>query len=83
MDELHRHRSFAHSGSHALHRTMAHIAHGKNAGNIGLQQERIALERPALGALPVPYEVGTGQDETAFVALDQIRPASPFAAALR
>ena len=83
MDELHGHRSFADSGSHAFHRTVPHIAHGKKAGNIGLQQERIAVERPALGALAVPYQVGAGEDESALVALDDIRPANRFAAALR
>jgi hypothetical protein len=36
MDELHRYRSFTDAGSDPLYRTVAHITHGKDAGNIGL-----------------------------------------------
>src|SRR6267378_2228215 len=73
MDELHRHRSFADSRSHTFYRTVAHIAHGKNAGNIGLKQERIPVEPPSLRALAVTYEIRTGQEETARIPLDDIR----------
>src|SRR5271165_2468381 len=73
MDELHRHRSFTDSGSYALDRTVAHIAHGKDAGNIGLKQVRIAVERPSLRALPVTYKIGTSQQETSLIALDDAR----------
>src|SRR2546422_11771748 len=52
--------------------TMPHIAYRKKTGNICLQQVWISVERPALGALPVSYKVGTRQDEPAFVALDDI-----------
>ena len=51
MDELHGHRSFTDSGSHTFYRTVADIANGKDAGNIGFEQERIPVERPSLGAL--------------------------------
>src|SRR5438876_5785928 len=63
MDELYRHRSLADSGSHALYGTMAHIAYGKNAGNIGFEQERISVGSPSLRALPVTYKVRAGQEE--------------------
>src|SRR5580700_8021991 len=72
MDELHCYRSFAHARRHALHRTMSHIAHRKNAGDIGFEQEWIAVERPTLGALSVTDKIGTGQKKTPLVALDQI-----------
>ena len=80
MDELHRHRSFPDSGSHALYRTVAHIAHGKDAGNIGLEQERIPVERPSLRALPVTYKVRTSQQKATLVSLDDISPANRSAA---
>ena len=51
MDELHRHRSFANAGSHALDGSVTHIAHRKDAWHICFQKERISLERPALGPL--------------------------------
>jgi hypothetical protein len=51
MDELHGYRSFADSRSHPFDRTMPHIAHGKETGNIGLEQKGIPFERPSLGAL--------------------------------
>src|SRR5713226_119842 len=73
MDELHRHRSFTDSGSHPFYRTVADIANGKDAGNIGLKQERISVERPSLRALAVTYKVRPGQQETALVPLDDTR----------
>ena len=55
MNELHRNRSLANSGSYPFYGTMSHIAHRENPGNIGFEQERIAVERPSLRALPVTY----------------------------
>ena len=72
MDELHSYRSFAHSRGYALDRTMPHIAHCKDPGNICFQQEGIPVERPTLGVLSVANKIGASQQETAFVALDQI-----------
>src|SRR5438132_11184529 len=73
MDELYRHGSFANSGSHSFDRTVAYIADGKNAGNVGLEQEGISAECPSFGALAVPYKVGTGQNKSSFVSLNYIR----------
>src|SRR5580692_5694925 len=73
MDELHRHRSFPDSGSHPFYRTVAHIAYGKDAGNVGLEQKWIPVECPAFRTLPVTYKVRTGQKKTALVPLDDIR----------
>src|ERR1700736_6396170 len=73
MNELHRNRSLANSGSYPFYGTMSHIAHRENPGNIGFEQERIAVERPSLGALPVTYKVRPSQQETAFVSLEDIR----------
>ena len=63
MNELHSHRALAHAGGYALHRTVADISHGKQAGNIGLQQKRIAVERPPLGPLSIAYQIRAGQDK--------------------
>jgi len=73
MDDLHRHRSFADSRSHPIYRNVPHIANGKNAGNIGFEQERVVVERPSLRALPVTYTVKTSQQQTALVPFDHIR----------
>src|SRR6266478_1144264 len=73
MDELHRHRSFADSRSHSFYGTVAHVANGKDAGNISLEQERISLERPSLRTLAVAYKIRTGQKETTFVPFDGTR----------
>src|SRR5438128_11902837 len=73
MDELYRHRSLADSGSHALYGTMAHIAYGKNAGNIGFEQERISVVSPSIRELTVKYKVRAGQEETTLIPLDDIR----------
>jgi hypothetical protein len=53
MNELHRDRPFSDAGSHAFHRTVAHVAHGKNAGNVGFEQGRDRLERPSFRALAI------------------------------
>src|SRR5271157_1980846 len=72
MDELHRHRSFADTRSDPLHRTMPYIAHREDARNVGLEQEWITLEHPALGALSVADQIGAGQEEAPLVSLHQI-----------
>src|SRR6266446_29911 len=73
MDELHRHRSFPNTGGHPFYGTMTHIAHGKDTGNIGLEQERVPVEGPSLWALPVTDKVRTSQKETALVPFDDVR----------
>src|SRR5207237_9669204 len=73
MDELYRHWSLADSRSHSFDRTVAYIADGKNAGNVGLEQEGVSVECPSFGALAVPYKVGTGQNKSSFVSLNYIR----------
>src|SRR6476661_8072324 len=79
MDELHRHRSFPDAGSYSLYGAMAHVAHGKNAGNVRLKQEGIPVEGPSLRALPVTDKVRAGQEETALVTLDDIgQPIRPW-----
>src|SRR5258708_5328839 len=72
MDELHSHRSFTDSGSHAFYRTVPHIAYLEKPGNICLQQKRISIEGPPLGTLPVSYQVGTSQDDPAFVPSENV-----------
>src|SRR6516162_5222134 len=79
MNELHRHRSLTDSGRHPFDGSMAHIADRKDAGNIGLEQKGIAVERPSLGTLPATYQVRTGQQETPLIPLDYIRqPIGPW-----
>ena len=73
MNELYRYRSFSNSRGYALYRTMAYVADGKNAWNIGLEQEGIPIESPSFRTLAIADEIGTGEDESAFVALDQAR----------
>src|SRR5271163_3712633 len=70
MDELHCHRSFTDSGSHALYGTVAYITYSEDAGNIGFEQEWIPLECPSFRMLPVPYKVRPSQQEAALVPLD-------------
>src|SRR5580765_1246331 len=71
VNELHGYRALTYTRRDALYRTVADIAHGKQAGNVCFQQEGIPVQSPSLGALAVPDEVGAGQDKAAFVALHQ------------
>src|SRR5882762_1616274 len=72
MDELHCDRAFADAGSHAFDGTMSHIANRENTRDICLKQERVAVQGPTLGLLPVANEIGTSQQETAVVSFDQV-----------
>src|SRR5262249_45660608 len=72
MDELDGHRSFADAASHSFDRAVAHIAHGEDAGDIGFQQERIAIESPSFRALPVTDKIRASEQESTLVALDQV-----------
>ena len=66
MDKLHGNRAFTDAGSDAFHRAMPHIAHCEKAWNIGLEQEGIPIERPALRTLAVSYEIRPREYEAAF-----------------
>src|ERR1700722_9251243 len=72
MDELHGYRTLADSRSDTLHRAMTHVADGEDSGNIRLEQEWIPVKRPAFGTLPVANQIGSGQDKTAIVPLNQV-----------
>src|SRR2546430_15500800 len=72
MDKLYRYRSFADTRSDPFHGTMAHIAHCKDPRNICFEQVWIPVERPPLGTFSVANKIGTSQQETALVSLDQI-----------
>src|SRR5271169_4348943 len=73
MDELHRYRSFTDSRRYSLYGTMAHVAYGKDARDIGLEQERISVESPSFRVLPVTHKVWTSQQETPLVPFDGTR----------
>ena len=72
MDELDRDRSFANSRCNSLHRSVAHIPDCKDTGNVGFEQEGIALERPTFGMLSVTNQIGTGQQKTALITLHEV-----------
>jgi len=47
MDEGHRHRAFADRQGDAPYRVVANVAGGEDAGDVGLEEVRIAVEGPA------------------------------------
>src|SRR6202051_4879462 len=51
---------------------MAYVADGENARNICLEQKRIAIERPTLGAAAFPHEIWPRQQETTIVTLHEV-----------
>ena len=53
MDKLNTNRTLAYTRSNSLYRVMAHIAHGKDAGDIRFQQIGVAFERPSLRAASI------------------------------
>src|SRR6185369_8231735 len=70
MDELDCDRPLADAGGDTLHGAMTNITDCKDSRHTGLQQERVALEIPALGMLTDSNEVGAGKDEAAVISLD-------------
>src|SRR5437763_4147280 len=69
MYELNGHCPLADAGGDTLNRAVAHISGGEDAGDAGLQKERIALKRPALWRLSLMHQVGAGENEALLVTL--------------
>ena len=53
MDELDRYGTFTDSGGYALDGPVADVANRKDAGDVGFQQERVALDGPTFGVLAI------------------------------
>src|SRR6516162_6771926 len=66
VDEADGGGAIAHGGGHAFHRAVPHVADGEHAREGGLQQEGSPLQGP------VPAGVGSGEDESPWVALDRV-----------
>jgi hypothetical protein len=81
MDKLDDHGAFANAGGHSLDRTVTHVAYGENSGHARFEETRIAIEGPRRGSLPIAEQVGSREDESTLVAMNQI--AQPFGAWLR
>src|SRR5215813_10358871 len=74
--ELNGDRSLADTGGDPFDRSVPDVAHGKNTGNTGFEQERITLESPAIRAFALPHQVRPREDKPAVVALDE--PVEPI-----
>jgi hypothetical protein len=81
MDKLDDHSAFANAGSDSLDGTVTHITYGENSGNARFEKTGVAIEGPARGSLPIAEQVGSRENESALVAMNQI--AQPFGAWLR
>jgi hypothetical protein len=57
----HGHRALADGPGDALGRAVADVARGEQAGDARLEGERVAVERPVLGALAALEQVGAGE----------------------
>ena len=73
MDELHGNRAFSDSRGYTLYGSVANVADSEQAGNVGLEEIRVALERPTLRKLAVTNKVGTGKEKAALVAFYHAR----------
>lgn len=80
MDKLNRDGALANSGSHTLDGPVPDIAHREDAGKIGFEQARVAIERPSFRPFPSGKQIVAGQNEPARIALD--RPIEPVRAGL-
>src|SRR5215469_786998 len=69
MHQLDCDRALTHARSHALDGSMPDVAHRENTRDARLEQKRIAVESPAFGALSLPDQLRTCQDESAVIAL--------------
>src|SRR5215203_1925733 len=68
-----RNGAFADSGSHALHRAVTHVSDYKNTGNVCFQKTWSAVQLPSLRRFTVAHQIGTGENEAALVAFDNVR----------
>jgi hypothetical protein len=68
VDELDGYGALADPRGDALDRAVAYVPSDEHARYVGLKEVRVAIQSPALGSLAVLHEVGTRQDEPAFVA---------------
>src|SRR5947209_1333636 len=78
MGELHGNRALADSGGDALHRLIADVTRAEDAGNVRLEEERIAREGPAARLAVFLLEIRTGENEPMLVALHDLgNPVGP------
>ena len=63
MNEIDRHGTLPHRRSHPPDHVMENVARGKDARHAGLQQEWVALQRPAPGPPAIVDQVLPGVDE--------------------
>src|SRR5207249_10369328 len=59
--------AFAYAGCHPLHRTMPDVTGREGARDAGFGPERVALERPPLGAFALPQQLASGVDEPVLI----------------
>src|SRR5437660_4466325 len=69
MNELNGHCPFADAGGDTLDGAVPHISGGEDAGDTGLQEERLAVKRPALWRLTLVHQVGASENEALLVTL--------------
>ena len=67
VHELDADGALAHGGGDALDAARAHVAHGEDAGPVGLEEERRARQRPARASAARRREVGAGLHEALVV----------------
>src|SRR5919198_189678 len=62
--------SLADGGRDPLHRLMPHVAGAEDAGDVRLEQVRIAVERPAARPTVLLLEIGASENEAVLVPLN-------------
>src|SRR5215469_6247830 len=67
VHELDGNGALADARGYSFDRPMPNVAYRKHTGNAGLQQERIALQRPAIGRFSLAHHIGPGQNEAVFI----------------
>ena len=72
MHELYDNGTFADAGSHALHGAVTYVAHDKNPRYIGLEQARIAVQRPGWRPFASVEQIRAGKNEAVGIAQNQI-----------
>src|SRR6202165_160049 len=70
MDQMDGHSPLADAGGDALDGAVPHLSCGKDTGDAGLQEERIAVKCPARWRLSLVHQVEAGENEALLVAID-------------
>src|SRR5271166_6992405 len=72
VNELHRNCALADRRGDPLDRTVSNVAHHEDTGNVALEQEGFAIQRPSFRTITVLAEIRSRQKEAQLIPLQSV-----------